>query len=145
MGMSRNVRGYWITQLSVALMIWISGIDPARLNGQGATATISGRVTDMSDAAVAAADVQVKNSATGGVQTTASDEQGRYTLADLPVGEYDIHVSKSGFSNMVRTGVTLRGTKRVDFRSSGSNRDHNRASASFSRRHFQLDCRHPHR
>ena len=107
MGMNRNVRGYWITLLSVALMIWISGIAPAQLNGQGATATISGRVTDMSGAAVAAAEVQVKNSATGGVQTTASDEQGRYTLADLPVGEYGIHVSKSGFSNMVRTGVTL--------------------------------------
>jgi Carboxypeptidase regulatory-like domain/TonB-dependent Receptor Plug Domain len=107
MGMNRNVRGYWITLLSVALVSWISGVAPAHLNGQGATATISGRVMDMSGAAVAAAEVQVKNNATGGAQTTASDEQGRYTLADLPVGEYDIHVSKAGFSNMVRTGVTL--------------------------------------
>jgi hypothetical protein len=56
---------------------------------------------------VPAVEVQVKNNATGGGQTTASDEQGRYTLADLPVGDYDIHVSKTGFSNMVRTGVTL--------------------------------------
>jgi hypothetical protein len=107
MGMNRNVRGYWITLLSVALVIWISGIAPAHLNGQAATATISGRITDMSGAAVPAVEVQVKNNATGGGQTTASDEQGRYTLADLPVGDYDIHVSKTGFSNMVRTGVTL--------------------------------------
>ncbi len=107
MGMNRNVRGHRITLLSVALMLAFSGLDPANLKGQGATATISGRVTDMSSAAVAAADVQVKNTATGGVQSTVSDEQGRYTLADLPVGDYDIHVSKNGFSNMVRTGVTL--------------------------------------
>ncbi len=107
MGMNRNVRGYWIRLLSVAVVIWMSGIAPAHLNGQGATATISGRVTDVSGAAVPAAEVQVKNGATGSVQSTNSDEQGRYTLADLPVGDYDLRVSKAGFSNMVRTGVTL--------------------------------------
>ena len=88
-------------------MIAISGVGLAHLNAQGTTATISGRVTDASGAAVAGAEIQVKNTGTGATQTALTDEQGRYTLADLLVGDYDLHVSKAGFSNMVRTGVTL--------------------------------------
>ena len=74
MGINRTVRGYWITLLSVALLIGILGIDPAHLSGQGATATISGKVTDMSGAAVAAADVQVNRLAEGVLLTFAIRE-----------------------------------------------------------------------
>lgn len=103
----KNARARWVTALGGIMMIVISGVNLAHLNGQGATATISGRITDASGAAVAGADVQVKNTGTGATQAVTADEQGRYTFADLLVGVYDIHITKAGFTTMVRTDVTL--------------------------------------
>ena len=53
------------------------------------TASISGRVTDASSAAVPAATVTIKNTATSATQTATTDEQGRYAVLDLPIGPYD--------------------------------------------------------
>ena len=80
---------------------------PARLFGQTATASISGRVTDASNAAVPGATVTIKNTATSATQTAATDGQGRYALLDLPIGPYDLTVSKTGFQSAARTGLTL--------------------------------------
>ena len=69
------------TVILLALAFVVSG----RLNAQGATsASVLGTVTDPAGAAVPNAPVQVKNVATGQVQQTATDTQGRYTIADLP-------------------------------------------------------------
>ena len=69
------------------------------LYGQAATASISGRVTDASNAAVPDATVTIKNTATSATRTATTDEQGRYALLDLPIGPYDLTVSKTGFQN----------------------------------------------
>jgi hypothetical protein len=73
----------------------------------GGTASLSGRVTDASNAAVPTATVTIKNTATGASQTVNTDEQGRYTLADLPIGQYELTASKTGFQNAVRSGLTV--------------------------------------
>src|ERR1700730_1788762 len=78
-----------------------------RLGAQGTTATILGTVTDVSGAAVPEATVQAKNTGTGNVQNTSSDDQGRFQLADLQVGEYEVAVTKQGFSNVVHRNVVL--------------------------------------
>jgi Carboxypeptidase regulatory-like domain len=81
---------------------------PAFLFGQvGGTATIAGRVTDPSNAAVPAATLTIKNTATAATQTVQTDEQGRYTVSDLPIGPYQVTVSKPGFQNAVRNGLTV--------------------------------------
>ena len=77
------------------------------LFGQAGTASISGRITDASNAAVPAASVAVKNTGTSASQTTVSDAEGRYTIPELPIGTYDIQVSKAGFQTSVQTGITL--------------------------------------
>lgn len=74
--------------------------------GQG-TASISGRVTDASGAAVPGAQLTTKNTATSATQTTTTDDQGRYTVPDLPIGSYEIQATKAGFSTSVRSGLTL--------------------------------------
>src|SRR3989441_7169295 len=51
--------------------------------------------------------VQVKNIATGRVQEVPTDEQGRYTIADLPIGEYEAQASLPGFQTTVRRGIKL--------------------------------------
>jgi len=88
-----------------------------QLSGQVTTATISGTVTDTSGAVVAGAVIQVTNAGTGISQEVSSDEQGRYSAPSLPVGSYDIRASKSGFQNLIHSGITLTvgSTTVVDF------------------------------
>ncbi|MBV9742267.1 MAG: carboxypeptidase regulatory-like domain-containing protein, partial [Acidobacteriia bacterium] len=88
--------------------ICLFALAPARLLfGQAGTASLSGRVTDTTGAAVPAATVVVRNTGTSVSSTTLSDGEGRYTVPDLPIGSYEIQVSKTGFQTSVRTGITL--------------------------------------
>lgn len=79
-----------------------------RLNGQGVTSgTVLGTVTDSAGAVVPNASIQVKNIATGQVQQVQTDPQGRYTVPDLPIGNYEAQATAQGFRTTVRTGITL--------------------------------------
>ena len=69
--------------------------------------TISGNVTDTSNASIAGAKIEVKNVGTNVMQTTVTDGQGRYTLSNLSIGEYELQASQQGFSTVVRKGITL--------------------------------------
>ena len=80
----------------------------AMLNAQGVTsATLLGTVTDPGGAVVPNASVQVKNVGTGQVQQVSTDGQGRYAVAELPIGNYEAQVSAQGFQTFVRRGITL--------------------------------------
>lgn len=65
---------------------------------QTATATLSGKITDTSGAAVAKAKVSVKNVAANQVSTAQTDAAGSYSIANLPPGDYDVSVSAGGFN-----------------------------------------------
>src|SRR5439155_1298054 len=88
-----------------------------RLEGQAVTATILGTVYDASGAAIPGAGILVKNEGTGITQTAASDEQGRYRVPDLGIGEYEVQASKAGFQTVIRKNITLSvgGQPVVDF------------------------------
>ena len=49
----------------------------------------------------------MKNLATGQTQQVATDAQGRYTVADLPIGNYEAQASAAGLQTTVRRGITL--------------------------------------
>ena len=102
----RNLRNRDVLVLAAALCISLC-TGAGKLYGQAATASITGRVTDASNAAVPGASVTIKNTATSATQTATTDEQGRYALLDLPIGPYDLTISKTGFQNLARTGLTL--------------------------------------
>ena len=79
------------------LFVFIASVGAIRLNAQVATATILGTVTDTSGAAIAEANVQVRNVGTGLIQTVTSDAQGRFSVPDLGIGEYEVQASRTGF------------------------------------------------
>src|ERR1700684_1706832 len=79
---------------------------PHLVYGQGANATLLGTVTDASGAVVPGASVQVTNVDTGVRQTVTTDSQGRYTVVDLLVGNYEVQASAPGFQTVVRKGIT---------------------------------------
>src|SRR5215467_7021940 len=71
------------------------------------SARIKGAVTDSSGAPVATSTVNAKNIETGATRSTTTDEAGRYLILSLPVGEYELKASKSGFQDALRTGIRL--------------------------------------
>src|SRR5260370_20415244 len=86
----------------------VAGLIPSHLNAQGATrATILGTATDSSGAVIANAAIEVRNVSTGSVQKVATDGQGRYTAADLLVGNYEVQAAAPGFQSVVHKGITL--------------------------------------
>ena len=70
-------------------------------------ASITGIVTDASGAPVPSAAVQAKNIETGAIRRSRTDDTGRYLVLALPVGEYEIRITKSGFRDAVRSGIQL--------------------------------------
>ena len=68
-------------------------------NAQVTTGSISGTVIDPTGAAVAGASITAKNIETGAPEVTQTNETGYFKLGFLPVGKYDITISKSGFRN----------------------------------------------
>jgi hypothetical protein len=71
------------------------------------TANVTGLVTDPSGSAVSGAEVRLSNSNTGDTRTTTSDETGRYTISQLPPGQYELNVSVPGFKKSVTSGIVL--------------------------------------
>ena len=71
------------------------------------SATLSGTVTDQSGAIVQGSSVTAKNVETEAIRTTLTDAEGHYQFFSLPVGQYEIRSVKTGFTEVVRTGVNL--------------------------------------
>ena len=71
------------------------------------SASVSGAISDASGAGIPAAEVQVKNMETGATRHSRTDAAGRYQVLALPVGEYQLRVSKAGFQEQIRDGIHL--------------------------------------
>ncbi|HTP69657.1 MAG TPA: carboxypeptidase regulatory-like domain-containing protein [Dongiaceae bacterium] len=91
-------------------LIGLAGTFPARAQ---VSACIKGIVSDPSGAAVAAANITVRNSETGVVRTAASNSAGDYLVLALPVGQYEVLASKSGFQDFSRSGIYLNANQEV--------------------------------
>jgi len=64
-------------------------------------------VQDSSGRVLPGAEVQVQNELTGARWRTQSDENGRYTVAGLPPGQYKVTVRLPGFRTLSRVGAVL--------------------------------------
>jgi Carboxypeptidase regulatory-like domain len=71
------------------------------------TAQISGVVRDQSGAILPGVDVAATQTATGAKRATATNENGAYTLPNLPIGPYMLEASLPGFRAYVQTGIIL--------------------------------------
>jgi hypothetical protein len=86
----------------------LSVVIPAA-NGQAAAINgeITGVVTDAAGGAVANAALQVVNTATEFMQFSRTESSGLYRFPLLPIGNYEIKVTASGFADSRVTGITL--------------------------------------
>src|SRR3984957_3658345 len=78
--------------------------------------TITGTITDPAGAVVPNAPVEARNVDTGAVYSGASSATGNFTIAQLPVGTYELSVTVAGFKKYVRTGISVEvaGIDRID-------------------------------
>jgi carboxypeptidase family protein/TonB-dependent receptor-like protein len=90
---------------SAALVLTFGGA--ARVDAQAVRATILGTVRDSTGGTLPGVSVEARNVGTGGVQSTVSNEQGRFNLPDLPLGTYEVQASIAGFQRVVHKGLTL--------------------------------------
>ena len=62
--------------------------------------TITGLVTDQSNAVVPDAAITIKDTSTSAIRTTTSNTAGRYLFINVPPGTYDITITKAGFAKV---------------------------------------------
>src|ERR1700719_3705343 len=84
--------------LFAALLAALAGALPVQAQ---VAASITGAVTDPSSAPISAAAVTTRNLETGAVRNTTTDDAGRYLVLSLPVGQYEVRVTKPGFKEAV--------------------------------------------
>lgn len=76
---------------------------------QTITGTISGNVTDTSEAVVAGATITVENLGTAQKRTAATSTSGIFSVPDLAIGKYKVTASAAGFKTLVQTAEVLTG------------------------------------
>lgn len=83
---------------------------------QGDRGTITGTVTDPTGAVVPNATIQLTNTDTAATYQVGTTNTGNYTLANLPVGTYELTVESAGFKKFDRPGLVVQvsETIRVD-------------------------------
>src|ERR1700730_14463168 len=70
-------------------------------------ATLAGRISDTSGAAITGATVEIKNVDTGETWRASSDNDGDYQAAFLMPGNYTVTAEKPGFKRIIRDGLKL--------------------------------------
>ncbi len=89
--------------VSVLVFLFLSAICRA----QTPTAVVNGQVRDASGAAISGAAVEVFNDATHVRYSSETNEEGIYSVPNLPPGTYHIQVSKPGFKTLVHPDIIL--------------------------------------
>ncbi|MCU1262372.1 MAG: Cna B-type protein [Bryobacterales bacterium] len=77
------------------------------VSAQLTTGSVTGTVTDSSNAAVRNAKVILTNSGTGVAHQAASDDSGNFRFLQLPVGTYNLDVNSAGFKAFRRDGIIV--------------------------------------
>ena len=90
------------TLIGVALLA-----SSARSYGQAYSSSLTGEVTDPQGAAVAGAQVELRNEATAETRVTGTTTDGRYTFSALKPATYTLTVTSAGFQAFTRTGLVL--------------------------------------
>lgn len=90
-----------------AILLFLLGFLVPSVFAASESGRISGIIRDTSGAVVSDARITVTNRATGAIRTTNSDERGNYVFADLPVGEFDVLIERTGFKPYRRTKIVL--------------------------------------
>jgi len=92
--------------LAIAFSVGLCLVPAAR--AQVLYGSIAGAITDASKAAVPNAPVTILDQGTGATRTTTTNNQGEYTVGDLPPGTYSVIVNQTaGFSKFTQENILV--------------------------------------
>jgi hypothetical protein len=83
---------------------------PLAMQAQQYSGIITGTVTDAQGAAVAGASVTATDPANGTTYTATTSDQGVYTIAQMPVGNYQVTIKQGNFKETVIKDVGVHGS-----------------------------------
>ena len=92
----------------IVVMILLS----ATLAAQGIYGTLTGVVSDPTQAVVAGAKVTLRDTQSGSLRTTVTNGDGYFTFASVPVGSYEVSIEAKGFENYKVSGIQLGGAEK---------------------------------
>jgi hypothetical protein len=111
---SGRVAARSVTAVIIAALV--SAPAPPAFAGQTFRGTIIGTVTDVNGDAIPEASVTARNIATGLERATVTDSSGNYLIAELPIGTYEVAVTKANFktARVTNVRVEVAGERRAD-------------------------------
>ena len=83
------------------------------VRAQQTLGAINGTVTDPSGAVVQQAAVKIRNVATNLEVDATTKDDGSFEVVDLPIGTYEVTISKDGFSREVYSQILVQGNQRA--------------------------------
>jgi hypothetical protein len=99
------------------LLVFALGTAPAAVAGQGVTAQVTGIVIDRDGGLVPGATVTITNTATTWTRDLVTGADGAFAFVDLLAGSYDLRIALAGFKTLVREGIPVAATERVNLAS----------------------------
>src|SRR5215469_3381924 len=94
-------------RISIVVALLFPMWPPSVLRAQSTNASLSGRISDPSKAAITDARVLAISTGTNIRYETTSNASGEYYLKNLPPGSYSLEIEKVGFKKLVKPDVVL--------------------------------------
>jgi hypothetical protein len=91
----------------LALWILLFGLGAITISGQTVSGTLRGTVTDANGAVVPGATIAVRSKETGLERTATTSDDGLYNIAFLPIGDYEVEVTRTDFAKLTRENVRI--------------------------------------
>ena len=88
------------------IFVWL-GTSGLSVFGQVLTGSVVGNVTDASGAVVPEADVTLRNVDTNEARHATTSSIGAYSFESIPPATYQVNVTKTGFTSVLRSGLTV--------------------------------------
>jgi len=98
---------YVLTAFALAFALAIGFVCSTPAHADELYASIRGTVTDQSGAVIPGVGVTATSLGTGITRTTATNKDGAFAFLQLPVGEYNVKVEKSGFKGYSASRIHL--------------------------------------
>ena len=90
-----------------AIAVGLAALCVARVAAQTTTGSIFGQVEDASRAPLDHVQIRALHLDSGRTRTVTADSQGRFSLAGLPVGNYELRAELTGYRPLLRRGLHL--------------------------------------